>query len=538
MAEPYRTFAYLRLSKEDGDKVESDSISNQRRLISSYLENRPEFRLVDVFIDDGYSGTSFRRPGMQSMLKRLENGEANCVIVKDMSRFGREYIQSGLYIQRIFPELGVRFIAINDGYDSIDKKQSDDLLIPIKNLMNDSYCRELSNKLRKQFQLQRSNGEFIGAFAAYGYAKSPEDKHKLVVDDYAAEVVKGIFHAKMQGKPMQRIAEELNRQHILSPAAYKQSLGLHYRSGFSTGTESRWDANTIRRILQNRVYIGNLEQGKRYKPNYKSNVMLTRPPEEWAVTENSHEPIIDRYTFEAVQRDLLSDTRCCEETNLAAPLSGLVYCADCGMSMVQKRVKRGNKFFYYYICSGYKKKSCLATHCISLPLLEESVLHSINAYVGSVLAIRDFMEKTDSERLMEARLSRVDVLISRKEAEIEQDKELRFQLFELKTDGILNQDEFVEMKAAISARLEKRQADLTALQYQRRELLVQGCTGQEWLRKFSARCCFDKLSRETAITFLQQVKVHQDKQIEVVFACQDEYLSWKSLMDEMQKEVG
>ncbi len=534
----YRVFAYLRLSKEDGDKVESDSISNQRKLISSFLEKRPEFKLEDEFIDDGYSGTSFRRPSMQRMLKRLENGEANCVIVKDMSRFGREYIQSGLYIQRIFPEMGVRFIAINDGYDSIDKKQSDDLLIPIKNLMNDSYCRELSNKLRKQFQIQRSNGEFIGAFAAYGYAKSPDDKHKLVVDDYAAEVVKGIFYAKLQGKPMQRIADELNHRQILSPADYKRSLGLNYRSGFSTGDASRWDANTVRRILQNRLYIGDLEQGKRFKPNYKSNVVLTRPPEEWAVTHDSHEPIIDRFTFDAVQRDLLTDTRCCEETNLAAPLSGLVYCADCGMSMIQKRVKRGEKFFYYYVCSGHKRKQCSTTHCISLPLLENSVLHSINSFVSSVLAIKDFVEKTDAERLMQVRLARVDTLISRKEEEIEQDKELRFQLFELKADGILKRDEYVEMKDAISDRIEKRQADLTALNYERRELLVQGSSGQEWLRRFSQHCCFDKLNRETAITFLQQVRVYQDKRIEVEFACQDEYLTWKALMSEMQKEVG
>lgn len=228
----YRVFVYLRLSKEDGDKPESDSISNQRKLVSRYLEQHPELVLVDEIVDDGYSDANFRRPGMQEMLRRLEDGEANCVIVKDMSRFGWEYIQSGRYLQRIFPQKGIRFIAINDGYDSLQKQQSDDILIPIKNLMNDSYCRELSNKLRMQFQIQRSNGEFLGAFAAYGYLKSSQNKHKLVVDDYAADVVRGIFHAKMQGYSMQRIAAQLNAQGILSPAAYKRSIGLNYRSGF------------------------------------------------------------------------------------------------------------------------------------------------------------------------------------------------------------------------------------------------------------------------------------------------------------------
>ena len=239
--------------------------------------------------------------------------------------------------------------------------------------MNDSYCRELSNKLRMQFQIQRSNGEFLGAFAAYGYLKSPQDKHKLVVDDYAADVVRGIFHAKMQGYSMQRIAAQLNAQGILSPAAYKRSIGLNYRSGFDGADNGKWNATSVRRILQNRIYVGDLEQGKRYKPNYKTDVVLLRPPEEWSVIPNSHEPVIDLWTFEAVQRDLTCDTRITDKGDMVEPLSGLVICGDCGMNMVQKRVMRGDKPFLYYVCSGHRRKMCCSSHCISKPLPVEKM---------------------------------------------------------------------------------------------------------------------------------------------------------------------
>ena len=533
----YRAFAYLRLSKEDGDKIESDSISNQRKLVNSYLANHPEFILVDEIVDDGYSGANFRRPGMQQMLHRLDAGEANCVIVKDMSRFGREYIQSGRYIQRIFPEKGIRFIAINDGYDSIQKRQSDDILIPIKNLMNDSYCRELSNKLRTQFQIQRSNGEFIGAFAAYGYLKSPKDKHKLVVDDYAADVVKGIFHAKIQGYSMQRIALQLNRQEVLSPAAYKRSIGLNFKSGFDSGKNNLWNPTTIRRILQNRIYIGDLEQGKRYKPNYKADVVLLRPEEEWVIIKDNHEPIIDLWTFEAVQRDLACDTRISEVTDLVEPLSGIACCGDCGMTMVQKRVDRGSRQFFYYVCSGHRRKICPSSHCISKALLEEKVLSALNTFINSVLEIQRFMEQADAEHLMQVRLRRLDAVIRQKETELERDKDLRFQLFELKAEGILGRDEYIEMKDAYTERIEHHNNQLNDLHTQRKELLAHGNRSNLWLRGFKQRFRFENLSRETAITLLQQVRIYEDKRIEIEFACQDEYQGWKTLMDKMKKGV-
>lgn len=532
----YRAFAYLRLSREDGDKLESDSITNQRKLIQTYLSKHKGIILMDEIVDDGWSGTNFQRPGMMDMLERLDNGEGNCVIVKDMSRFGRDFIQVGRYIQQIFPQKGIRFIAINDDVDTIRKNQADDIVIPVKNLMNDSYCSDLSRKLRNQFQVQWRNGEFLGAFAAYGYVKSPDDKHQLVIDDYAAEVVRGIFYAKLRGYSMLRIAEQLNLRDVPSPTAYKKSKGMKYQTPRAK-EDSGWSVNTIRRILKNRIYLGDLEQGKRYKEHYKSNRILERPQSEWVVIPNHHDPIVDTLTFEAVQRDLASDTRGMDETGMAAPLSGLLFCAECGRQMVQKSTNRGKKRFTYYVCSTFRKKQGCTSHSISRPLLEEKVRNAINAFVCSVLDVQTFIEKASTEQLMEIQLKKVDSLIRQKEAELEVNRSKQMNAYNLKLDGTITKEEFILLKDRFAQRIHRQEQELSELEHERQEILVQGERGQSWLTTFRYKLCFDELSRETALMMLNRVTVTADKEIHVTFACQDEYEKWQALMSEMKKEA-
>ena len=207
----YQAVAYYRLSKDDGDKGESNSIINQRKLIHEFVSASGDITLAGEKQDDGYTGTNFDRPGFKELLRMLEEGKADCVIVKDLSRLGRDYIETGKYIERIFPAMGIRFIAVNDCIDSGKKNQADEIVIPFKNLINDSYCRELSNKLRRQFRVQRAKGEFIGSFAAFGYLKSPADRHRLVVDETAADVVRLIFARRIAGYSCQKIADYLNQ---------------------------------------------------------------------------------------------------------------------------------------------------------------------------------------------------------------------------------------------------------------------------------------------------------------------------------------
>ena len=221
----YNAAVYLRLSKEDGDVTEggktvSNSIANQEELVRDYLKSQADIRVYSVYKDDGYSGVNFDRPMFQKMLEDIKSGAVNCVIVKDLSRFGRNYIESGRYIEKIFPMLGVRFIAVNDHYDSLSEDTGADMIIPFKNLINDAYCRDISIKVRSHLDMKRKNGEYIGAFVAYGYRKDPEDKNRLIIDDYAAGVVRDIFDMKKKGMSHYSIARKLNDDGILSPLEY------------------------------------------------------------------------------------------------------------------------------------------------------------------------------------------------------------------------------------------------------------------------------------------------------------------------------
>ena len=253
---------YLRLSRDDGDKEESNSITGQRELLRDFIRTRPELREYAVRIDDGFTGSNFERPSFKKMLEDVKAGRTNCIIVKDLSRFGRNYLDAGEYIEKIFPFLGVRFIAVNDNYDSLGgKNASDELIIPFKNLINEAYCRDISVKVRTQLEVKRKSGQYIGAFAVYGYLKDETDKNRLVADEYAADVVRDIFKWKLEGMSPQDIAARLNHSGVLSPMEYKKSLGMRFATSFKANPQAAWSANAVLRILKNPVYTGILIQG-------------------------------------------------------------------------------------------------------------------------------------------------------------------------------------------------------------------------------------------------------------------------------------
>ena len=341
---------YLRLSREDGDKEESNSIAGQRDLIRDYLAHHPELREYAVRIDDGFSGSTFDRPAFKEMMADVRAGKTNCVIVKDLSRFGRNYLDAGEYIEKIFPFLGVRFIAINDNFDSErERTSSDDLMIPFKNLINEAYCRDISVKIRSQLEIKRKRGEYLGSFAAYGYRKSETDKNKLVIDEYAADVIRDIFKWKLEGASPKAIADRLNSAGILSPMEYKKSLGMKYATSFKANVKALWSAASIIRVLKNPLYVGVLIQGKETTPSYKVHKRISKAEEEWAVVQDSHEAIITKSDFDKVQKVLALDTRTCKGDSVVQLFSGMVFCGDCGASMIRKTVPAGGKKYIYYV---------------------------------------------------------------------------------------------------------------------------------------------------------------------------------------------
>lgn len=259
----YRTALYLRLSREDGDKTESDSIANQRTLLEAYAIDHPELCIVDEFVDDGYSGSNFERPAFQNLFRELEQGTINCILVKDLSRFGRNYIEVGRYLERIFPVMRVRLIAVTDNYDSQSAwKTSDSIMVPMRNLLNDAYCRDISVKIKSQLAVKRKRGDFVGSFATYGYQKDPSNHTKLFVDELAAETVQDIFRGKISGMNNQSIADRLNAKKVPSPAARKLQSGAKLSLHFRKSDEPPWSAKAVDRISAQRGLYRKTGAGK------------------------------------------------------------------------------------------------------------------------------------------------------------------------------------------------------------------------------------------------------------------------------------
>lgn len=301
--EKVRCGAYLRISREDTVEGESNSLSNQRKLICQFIREQQNFELCCEWIDDGVSGSHFQREGIHRMLAAVSRREVTCVIVKDLSRFGREYIETGYYLQEFFPKHQIRFIAVCDGYDSASCHfMEQNLLMPILNILNDSYCQDISVKVRTQQRIKRQEGAYIGAFCAYGYQKDPVDKNHLVTDEAAADVVRSIFEKRLAGFSAEKISKWLNERKIPSPYCHKRNADSRYASGFVRKGDALWHPNAVRRILKNEIYTGSVVQGKRRKISYKLSERENIPKEQWVRVPGMHEPIVSEEVFEAAQK--------------------------------------------------------------------------------------------------------------------------------------------------------------------------------------------------------------------------------------------
>ena len=382
----YQATAYIRLSYTDDRSSESDSVTNQRKLIENFIERNPDIQIVSEKIDDGYSGIIFDRPAFKEMMQDITDGKINCVIVKDLSRLGREYIETGRYLRRVFPTYGVRFIAITDNIDTAHEGSGDDLTVSVKNIMNEAYCRDISIKTRTSLDIKRRNGDFVGAFPVYGYMKSEENKNLLVPDPYASRVVQDIFRMRLDGTSALRIATVLNEMGILSPLAYKKNNGFPYaKHGYADKEDCKWSATTIIRILQDETYIGTLVQGKQGTPHYKIKQMEQRPSSEWIRVPDAHEPLIAKQDFELVQRIRRLDTRTSPKQDTVYLFSGVLICGCCGSRMTRKTNRVKGKEYHYYYCPTGKKHGCANPVMLKESDLVECVKDSLKGYIDTLV---------------------------------------------------------------------------------------------------------------------------------------------------------
>ncbi len=535
----YRAAIYVRLSKEDGDKEESDSIVNQKELIRAFLADKPEICISGEFVDDGYSGADFERPSFKRMVSQIEAGQIDCVVVKDLSRFGRNFVEAGRYIDQIFPAMGIRFIAVNDHYDSINGRTSSDrILIPFKNLINDAFCRDISIKVRSQLEIKRKKGDFIGSFAVYGYQKSPEDRHKLVVDDYAAGVVRDIFRWKLEGASQQRIADRLNERGELSPMEYKRFCGLQYKSGFQVNPKAKWTAVAIGRILRNEFYLGTMVQGKRTTPNHKVKKTVVKPSAEWVRVENSHPPIIDREDFFAVEKLLLQDTRVAPNEQEVYLLSGLVFCGDCGQNMVRNSVCRKGKTYVYYMCGNNRTNRACSSHRLSDKLLEESVFLSLKQHIDNIVDMERILAYLETLPYHQADVEKVDRQRIKRHEEAARYSRLKTSLYESLTEGLMDKAEYLEMKAIYDEKLREAQAAEAKLREEMEGLLSSRPANTFWIERFKQYRNLDRLTRRMAVSLIERIDVYEDCRVVIRFKYQDSYERALAVIDGIKPNGG
>lgn len=495
---------YLRLSKDDGDKNESDSISSQRSMITEYIDKYlVDETVVGEFADDGFTGTNFNRPDFKRMISLVEKGEINCIIVKDLSRFGRDYIGVGEYLEKFFPLRDVRFIAINDGYDTMSISSNDEFVMPIKNIFNAQYSKDISKKVKSSFRTLQVNGQFIGAFASYGYKKSDKDRHKLVIDEPAAIVVRRIFDLFISGQGKQSIAKILNEDNIPCPSEYKKLNGLNYTNSHRLELTRYWTYSTVNNILNNRMYLGDMVQNKSIRKIVRGRASAN-DKSEWIIKEGTHEPVIEKRVWELSQNLLVKNTRQLDFTNNVGLFSGYIVCGDCNRSMSKVTNKYKSKTTTTYICGTYKRYGAdmCNRNAIKIEELEEIVLGKLNEQLSNIedlkLSTNNKHDNIDEIKKIELML---DKLYFRKKG-----------IYEDYREGLLTKEEYLSYKNDYDKDEERLRGQIAMLKEQRENASKES----EWFERLKKYKKIDKLTRELVAEIIDKIIVsHCDDGIEV-----------------------
>ena len=533
-AKQWKAADYARISREDGDKEESDSIGTQFDIIDDYIAHNDDITFIDRYSDDGWSGTNFDRPDFMRLMEDIKKGKINCVIVKDLSRFGRNYILVGQYLEMIFPMLNIRFISVNDRIDSIkDPASINNALVSFKNVMNDEYCRDISNKVRSSLDRKRSKGEFIGSFASYGYMKDPDDHHHLIVDPVAAEVVKNIFDWFLQGMSIIGIAKRLNHMGIPNPSAYKRQCGLNYKHPAGQ-LDSAWPDSSVKRVLKNRLYVGDMVQNKNRTKSYKVQVSVAVPEENWVIVPNMHEAIIDREKFETVQQLLMRDTRTSPGINHVSIFAGYIRCADCLRAMGKKSVAQSYGKYHYYVCQTFRKagRNLCTKHTIREKQLYDAVLATIQSQIDLAVSMDQLVNDLKSQNVRAAKSSRLEKMLQLKEEEYEKVSRCRIDLYPDWKAGILSKDEYLSLKAKIGEQLEQIEIAIANITEEISKYQSAPVSENKFISSFLRYRNIQVLTREVIVELIEMIYVHEGGTITIQFKYQDEYQRLLDLIDE------
>ena len=501
---------YIRLSREDGDDLESESVTNQRSLLIGYLKAQ-NLVAVDIYVDDGYTGTNFDRPEFQRMLKDIEDGKINMVITKDLSRLGRDHVMTGYYVETYFPEKDVRYIAVNDDIDTFFETSGSDMM-PFKLSMNDMYAKDISKKVRSNLLQMKKDGKFCGSAPSYGYMRDPNNKHQLIPNPKTAPVVKRIFELYVAGYGSSQIAEILTREELPTPVMYK-----YPKSKLTKYNHPEiWKHVTVSNIIKNRVYIGNLIQHRYQKVNYKVKKRRNVPESEWCIKENAHEPLVDKKTFEIAQTiKNTSNNYNPDRRNVDYVLSDLVYCKDCGARMSISYDKKRDRIIMN--CNNYRKFSkydiCFS-HYINYTKLENTIYSKLSNMASKYIDDKDEFENIIKNEYVDPKqdkLKKIDEL----NRTITDLKRKQDSLYDDKFNNIISVETYQRLFSATEDEIKTANNKIKMLKDEISRISQDSSCYVEYLDIIKSFLNMENPTREIMNRLIEKIYVTKDKKLEI-----------------------
>ena len=503
----YFAYGYCRLSREESRQGESGSISTQRQMIEAYCEQN-DIALLDCFVDDGWSGGNFDRPGFQAMMRALETGKANMVITKDLSRLGRDMRESSYYAEQFFPENQIRYLTISDNFDS----EAENPMAPFQFAMNDTYLRDVSSKVKRSLRAKRNAGEYCAA-APYGYSKDPNNKKVLVPNEDTAPIVRRIFERAAAGDSCIKIAMDLSAEGVIPPLKYRANFRDNFSEKGAARASDTWNHTTVKRILKNRVYLGNTILGKTRKVNVKSKKKVPVPEQAWAVTEDTHEPLVDPDTFEKAQRNMGKASRDYRQYDHVRKsiFGGIAVCSKCGHSLCSSgTVHKGEREKYWFLSCNHTRKD-LPDPCTGVNIRYADICEIVRQDLNSLIALSDDEIDTLVRSVIENTNSRLNLVDKKTQIEQAQNRltmidRMVSKMYMDNAQGKISDDRLERM----AAELEK---EATALEAKIKELDVEDPAEkiQENYKKFFALAKqythIETLDRDTLVTFIDRIEI-------------------------------
>ncbi len=520
---------YTRRSFDDNEDFESNTIINQKSLINNYISKEDNMKIIDYYVDDGYTGTDFNRPAFQEMMNDIKEKRINTIIVKDLSRLGRNHLEVGRYIEDIFPTYNIRIIAINDNVDSFKRPESiQDLIIPIKNLINESYARDISKKVSSAYRTMASEGKYVAGTSPYGYTLDKEDKHHLVIDEEESKIVKEIFNMALNGEGRIKIVKYLNdnniycRKELQRRKKYKLSL-----DPIEEKTKYRWSTSTIGRMLTNEVYIGNLTQLRTKRESFKNHKVINVDKEDWVRFENTHEPIITKKDFDKVQKKIKinSKYKIRDKDRKYSIYNGLLKCGDCGKAMYKQEDLRSNRQLSNYFCSTYlylSKSSC-TSHKIKTEDLNNIVLEAIQLQIKLVIELERSLKKLFLKNNKETVESQYKNNVRIAKIKIENLNNKKLQIYEDWKFEVIDKKEYIIQTKMLEDEINKLEENIEIYSKTYRENIRRIKKNDSWIDHYKRNRKIKKLTRDVLLELIDTIYITEDGNVDIIFKYRNEY---------------